>query len=115
MLKNIFIGWMFALLVVAGAAQAQEKTIRPIQPVPEIGGQTIIIPKYIGTIGGDITDDVGIDDVVYRLASDVKFYSATAHIISKTYFKRGERIGYAVNSVDEIVSIWKLNQRPLKK
>ena len=52
------------------------------------------------------SDEVVIDDSLYKFAPFVKYGTPTTEFASKGSFKVGTRVGFIANSNKEIISMW---------
>ena len=52
------------------------------------------------------SDEVVIDDSLYKFAPFVKYGTPTTEFASKGSFKVGTRVGFITNSNQEIISMW---------
>ncbi len=84
--------------------------IKKISPVPKV---KYVKPSEVKLYGICIIDRIGkneivLEDELYDFAPATTFYSETGKPISKSKFRMGNKIGFTVNSKNEIVSVWRL-------
>lgn len=59
-----------------------------------------------GRIDRIASDEIVIDDLLYRLASSVTYHTPTRTNASRSWFRTGNLVGFVLNSEQEIVSLW---------
>ena len=79
----------------------------------ELGGQDIGLPEHypkqftgIGRIDRISSDEIVIDDSLYRLAPDVTYHIPTLKNASSAWFRANVSVGFVANAKREIISLW---------
>ena len=110
MIKWIFTGW-FIIMIMTGTVSAGEaifpETGKPITvellrqiPIEQIGGY--------GTIEGISQDAIWIDDRKYVFSSNVKFLSKDVGSTTRSSFKKGNAVGFILDSNGAIAFLQKI-------
>lgn len=116
-----FIFGCIVLMVAVGYAE-NKTTLLPIKPVPAIdkGDKTekytiehgISEVQASGMISRISENEIVINNALYRLAPDVVFYNEDHERIAKKEFRKGNVVGWRVNSKGAISKLWKLANAP---
>lgn len=118
--KTIGMAWLIIFVIATSMAAYAESVpkIKSISPVPKIK-KISPVPKVkwikmsevelygICTIDRIGKNEIVLDDDLFRLASDVTFFAESGKPLSKSRFRRGNKIGFTMNG-KEIISIWKI-------
>ncbi len=101
------------------AGYAKDKIIfLPIKPVPAIE-KTDKVEKYkiehgideveaSGMVNRISENEIVINNALYRLAPDVVFYSKAREPLAKKELRRGNIVGWQLNTKGAISKVWKL-------
>jgi hypothetical protein len=101
----IFVGlgmFLLAFVLPTGDAQARQG-FKEGSAIPEHYPNKF---DQIGRVDRIATDEVVINDCLFRLSLDVEYHTPTTKHASRTWFKVGKFVGYIINSKREIVSLW---------
>jgi len=117
MKKVICINCLIIFIFTAGMCYAQDVTILPINPVPGFGGQdetytlgTNVELSGVGNIDRLTTDEIVVNDTLFKLSSDVKYYSKDGVKAWVSDFNLGNFVGYVLDAQGKIESIWKIRE-----
>ncbi|QTA92784.1 hypothetical protein [Desulfonema magnum] len=137
MKKRMVAGWfvLFAFITVTGYAENDVlkslPEIKDIEAVPEIKDikaapeikDLKAVPEIeetekeinfeaISLIERMENDEIVLNDSLYRFSPDVKFYSKTGKLVSRSKFHVGTRVGYILNpeNIYEVISVWEVEK-----
>lgn len=115
MKKIICIKYLIIFIFTASMCYSQDVTILPIYPVPGLGGQdetytprTNVEFSSVGNIARLTTDVIVVNDILFKLSDDIKYYAKDGSPGSASNFHPGNYVGYLLDSQGEIVSLWKI-------
>ena len=114
-MRIIFIGLFFIFAFSIQGITGDDTDILSVYPVPSIpekeGEESVNINKQFhgkGVIDRIAIKEIVIDDTLFKLALDAKYYSKQGKITKKKKFITGNLVGYFKNSQGIIVSLWKI-------
>ncbi len=112
MIKLIYRGWFIIIIMIMTGTVSAGEAINPETGLPitvELLRQLPIekIGSY-GTVDGISEDAIWIDDKKYMFSSNATFLSKDVRATSRSSFKKGNAVGFILNSDGEIAFLQKI-------